>query len=145
MAFLCIFTSLKSTQIPTMAAGSESKPSFNPLDRSPTLVKLLKTRLAPVRERELIAKATCPDRPVRPAPGDCCGSSCHPCVMDNYADELRVWKECWVKWEGKDAEEAVAVREEKVEQGDETFLAQSEKGKEAESRRSRRMPGAFEW
>lgn len=113
------------------AEDSDNKPTFNPRDRSPTLVKLLKTRLAPVRERELIAKATCPDRPMKPAPGDCCGSSCHPCVMDNYAEELRVWKECWVKWEEVKGgeEEGVVVREKEVE-------ADSGKAK---------MPGSWEW
>jgi hypothetical protein len=126
-----------------MAADSDTKPGFNPLDRSPTLVKLLKTRLAPIRERELIARATCPERPVKPAPGDCCGSSCRPCVMDNYADELRVWKECWVKWEGKSREEVVVVREKKVEGKGQT-LPPSVKEK-AEERRERKMPGAFEW
>jgi hypothetical protein len=116
-----------------MAADKETRP-FNPLDRSPTLVKLLKTRLAPVRERELIAKATCPDRPVKPAPGDCCGSSCHPCVMDNYADELRVWKECWVKWQGTEFEK----------KSEETALPETPEGKEEETRTTK-MPGSYEW
>ncbi len=128
-----------------MAAESDAKPPFNPLDRSPTLVKLLKTRLAPVRERELMAKATCPDRPVRPAPGDCCGSSCHPCVMDNYADELRVWKECWVKWEGKGTEESVVVRENEVDKKEENSIAQSVRGEKVDERRERKIPGAFGW
>ncbi|OIW24449.1 hypothetical protein CONLIGDRAFT_685425 [Coniochaeta ligniaria NRRL 30616] len=122
-----------------MAADSDTKPPFNPRDRSPTLVKLLKTRLAPVRERELIAKATCPDRPAKPAPGDCCGSSCHPCVMDNYADELRVWKECWVKWEGDGGEEILAVPRKKAGGDNET------EGDEVEEKPKRKMPGAFEW
>lgn len=71
--------------------------SFDPATRSPTLRKLLKTRLAPIRERELISKALNPARPVKP-PADgreCCGSACKPCVMDMYGEELRVWKECW--------------------------------------------------
>lgn len=121
-----------------MAADSDSsaKPAFNPLERSPTLVKLLKTRLAPVRERELIAKATCPDRPAKPAPGDCCGSSCHPCVMDNYAEELRVWKECWVKWEEVDS---TGVEEKSGEKAS----PRSEDGNE--ETKTPKMPGSYEW
>lgn len=69
---------------------------FDPRTRSPTLQKLLKTRLAPIREKELLSKARNPEKPTRPSPGDCCGSSCKPCVMDLYREELLVWKECWV-------------------------------------------------
>ncbi|KAJ9131313.1 hypothetical protein NKR19_g9588 [Coniochaeta hoffmannii] len=116
-----------------MAADKETKP-FNPLDRSPTLVKLLKTRLAPVRERELMAKATCPDRPVKPGPGECCGSSCHPCVMDNYAEELRVWKECWVKWDGGDEKEGETCSQ--------SLAASTEDEKENPTKK---MPGSFDW
>jgi hypothetical protein len=75
--------------------------SFDPKVRSPTLKRLIKTRLAPIREQELITKALCPDKPIKP-PADgreCCGSACKPCVMDLYGEELRVWKECWVLWE----------------------------------------------
>jgi hypothetical protein len=115
-----------------MAADKNTKP-FNPVDRSPTLVRLLKTRLAPVRERELMAKATSPERPVKPGPGDCCGSSCQPCVMDSYAEELRVWKECWVKWEGGDGEPAT----EKPEVVGETGGVGKSKGT--------KMPGAYDW
>lgn len=115
-----------------MAADSHSgaKPAFNPVDRSPTLAKLLRTRLAPVRERELIAKAMCPDRPAKPALGDCCGSNCRPCVMDNYAEELRVWKECWVKWEDAGGDENGPLPSEEV------------KGEEM---KTPKMPGSYEW
>ncbi|CAD0106385.1 unnamed protein product [Aureobasidium uvarum] len=61
---------------------------------SPTLTKLLKARPAPIRETALLAAATSPTKPVKPPAGDCCGSSCDPCVMDLYAQELKVWKEC---------------------------------------------------
>lgn len=61
---------------------------------SPTITRLLKTRLAPIREASLLAAATSPTKPIKPAAGDCCGSSCKPCVMDLYREELMVWKEC---------------------------------------------------
>ena len=121
-----------------MAAGPDAKP-FNPRDRSPTLVKLLKTRLAPVRERELMAAAKSPERPVKPAPGDCCGSSCHPCVMDNYADELRVWKECWVKWDGREDEEKPGGKDTADGRGE------AEGKGNGFGKKMIKMPGAFEW
>ena len=72
-----------------------AEPDINPLKtHSPTLTRLLKSRLAPSREETLIAAAAAETRPVKPAAGECCGSSCKPCVMDLYAEELKVWKEC---------------------------------------------------
>lgn len=62
--------------------------------RSPTLTRLLKARPAPSRETTLLQAALSETRPLKPPPGECCGSSCDPCVMDLYAQELKVWKEC---------------------------------------------------
>jgi hypothetical protein len=98
--------------------------SFDPKTRSPTLQKLLKSRLAPIRENELITKALNPERPIKP-PADgreCCGSACKPCVMDLYGEELRVWKECW--------------RDE---------LVNHKKSEEGSQREKEKMPGSFEW
>lgn len=61
---------------------------------SPSLDRLLKSRLAPIREAALMKAAMGNEKPAKPAAGDCCGSSCIPCVMDLYREELRVWKEC---------------------------------------------------
>lgn len=30
-----------------------------------------------------------------PVPGECCGSSCDPCVMDLWREEMGVWRERW--------------------------------------------------
>lgn len=109
--------------------------AFSPADRSPTLRKLLKTRLAPIRENELISKALCADRPEKPAPGACCGSSCDPCVLQSYAEELRVWRECWEKWEGGGKPGA---GEKKMEEGKGEGEGRSSEG-------GRKIPGAFEW
>ncbi|KAB5583088.1 hypothetical protein GE09DRAFT_1077536 [Coniochaeta sp. 2T2.1] len=129
-----------------MAADPKPKPKapFNPLHRSPTLKKLLKQRPAPIRERELIAKAICPDRPVKPAPGDCCGSSCHPCVMDNYAEELKVWRECWVKWEGGVDGEVPGEEKRTVEGKSEDEKAGGMKAVDGKENVFK-VPGAFEW
>lgn len=109
--------------------------SFDPKSRSPTLLKLLKTRLAPIRENELINKALNPERPVKP-PADgreCCGSACKPCVMDLYGEELRVWKECWRDQDDQN----LGVVTEKTERID------SELGKSEV--KADKMPGGFEW
>lgn len=108
--------------------------SFDPKSRSPTLVKLLKTRLAPIRESELITKALNPTKPVKP-PADgreCCGSACKPCVMDLYGEELRVWKECWRDQETNAVE---------MENG---IVKETTTGGEAVAR-TEKMPGSFEW
>lgn len=97
--------------------------------RSPTLARLLKSRLAPVREDALLAAASSTEKPVKPAAGDCCGSSCNPCVMDLYREELKVWKECSQSLESEESTngDAIAVVEMQVEN------------------RTRKVPGAFEW
>ena len=53
-------------------------------------------------------------------------------MIDQYAEEVKVWKECWIKWEGDEdvVEEKKAVDE-----------AKAEDAKEKE----RKMPGAYEW
>lgn len=111
--------------------------SFNPRDRSPTLVRLLKSRLAPVREKELLTAALNEERPEKPPPGSCCGSSCDPCVIDQYAEEVKVWKECWVKWEG---DKGVDVKKVVVEVKD---VHEERAGDTVQ--KERKMPGAYEW
>lgn len=95
--------------------------------QSPTLGRLLKMRLAPIRETALLAAATSVEKPVKPAAGDCCGSSCKPCVMDLYREELMVWKEC------------SASRTIEIEESDASIDSNSETEKKL------RVPGAFEW
>jgi hypothetical protein len=63
-------------------------------EHSPTLSRLLKARPAPSRETNLLNAAFSTTKPIKPPPGECCGSSCDPCVMDLYAQELKFW----VKW-----------------------------------------------
>lgn len=71
-----------------------------------------------------------------PADGrECCGSSCKPCVMDMYGEELRVWKECWVLWEGSEGNESKGSKDD----GGEVTS-----GNVVEVKRDK-MPGSFEW
>lgn len=115
-----------------MTVPQHSQPTISTAtlkSHSPTLTKLLKARPAPVRETALLAAATSLTKPVKPPAGDCCGSSCDPCVMDLYAQELKVWKEC--------AELRVVI-EDNSENGEEP----GNKGEELERCK---VPGAFEW
>jgi hypothetical protein len=97
-------------------------------EHSPTLSRLLKARPAPSRETNLLNAAFSTTKPIKPPPGECCGSSCDPCVMDLYAQELKVWKEC------------AAYREVLGEVAEIAEVAESE-----DSEPSCKIPGAFEW
>lgn len=61
--------------------------------KSALFAKLL-PNMTPIRCEQLLAIAASDDRPERPAAGECCGSSCDPCVNDLYRQELRIWKDC---------------------------------------------------
>lgn len=63
--------------------------------RSPMFVKLFAVS-TPIRIEQLVEAARMEERPKRPEPGECCGSSCDPCVNTLYREELKVWKECQV-------------------------------------------------
>lgn len=99
---------------------------------SATLTRLLKARPAPIREAALLEAAFGTTKPVKPPAGECCGSSCDPCVMDLYAQELKVWKEC------------AAYREIVYEDADASMKAENLKSSST-SEETRKMPGAFEW
>ncbi|KAL4865268.1 hypothetical protein BDV12DRAFT_200307 [Aspergillus spectabilis] len=92
----------------------------------PTEIPFLKTktakRLTNTRLKQLLRAASRDynDPPPKPALGECCGSSCDPCVNDLWREEVACWKERWGF----------------SETGEVEF-------KEGEVRR--RMPGSFEW
>ncbi|KAM0712368.1 hypothetical protein Q7P37_011463 [Cladosporium fusiforme] len=101
---------------------------------SPTLARLLKARPAPSRETKLFEAALSDTRPVKPPPGECCGSSCDPCVMDLYAQELKVWKEC-KEW--RESERGVVADESSEPSGTTESSSTKTLGY--------KIPGAFEW
>ncbi|KAK9413788.1 hypothetical protein SUNI508_11606 [Seiridium unicorne] len=112
-------------------------PSTTPREaqqHSPTLARLLKSRLAPVRETALLNAAMGNDKPVKPAAGDCCGSSCNPCVMDLYREELKVWKEC--------ADYRASLSNAESGSSDSDSLATSTRNN---GRVLEKMPGSFDW
>jgi hypothetical protein len=113
--------------------------AFDPRTRSPTLRALLKQRLAPVREKELLRKAQSPERPMKPSADECCGSGCKPCVMDLYREELKVWKECWVVWE---TEDSAAVKE--AGRGGINDEKENQRLDTGAKKETYRMPGSFE-
>lgn len=104
-------------------------------EQSPTLARLLKTRLAPIREEALLNAARSSDKPSKPPAGDCCGSSCKPCVMDLYREELKVWKEC----------ESLRGDSMSSEAEKNASAAVVDGIKSAEGGREMKVPGAFEW
>ncbi|GAA6055422.1 hypothetical protein JCM3770_006985 [Rhodotorula araucariae] len=77
-----------------MAASQE--PEYDEdelLDRSTTLARLHRKRLAPSRWRDLLAAGRGAKPPKEPEPWECCGSSCKPCVLELYREEKKVWEE----------------------------------------------------
>ena len=34
-----------------------------------------------------------PSKPERPLDSDCCGQGCDPCILDIYAEEMKIWEE----------------------------------------------------
>ncbi|KAL4803082.1 hypothetical protein BDV18DRAFT_163607 [Aspergillus unguis] len=82
-------------------------------------------RLTGTRTKQLVRAAArgVDDPPPKPGLGECCGSSCDPCVNDLWREELECWKERW----GLNLENG---------QGKEN----GQKGEE-----KRKMPGSFEW
>lgn len=75
------------------------------LERSPFLAKLQRRRLAPSRWKDLLEAARSSRAPRPPAPSDCCGSSCMPCVKELHREELRVWNEVHPDGEGDEDED----------------------------------------
>lgn len=89
------------------------------LASSPCLKRLIATRLAPSRLASLLAAARSLNSPEPPAPWDCCGSSCSPCVTTLWKEERKVWRECHDNWEeieeGERAEKEERERQEEEE------------------------------
>jgi hypothetical protein len=115
---------------------------------SPTLTRLLKARPAPLRETKLLDAAFSDTKPVKPPPGECCGSSCDPCVMDLYAQELKVWKECAAYRESLHEDDGVdgsgsTGSESGSGSGSGSGSEESERAIEMEV--GCKVPGAFEW
>ncbi|PWY87126.1 hypothetical protein BO94DRAFT_67642 [Aspergillus sclerotioniger CBS 115572] len=116
-------------------------PIYTPQDTP--FFKSHRNRLTKTRTKQLLraAKRTYNDPPPPPGLGECCGSSCDPCVTDLWKEELAVWRERW----GEGA----------VEGGSNLSLSVSSEDKEGGEEKDgkdrvvgcvkEKMPGGWEW
>jgi hypothetical protein len=49
-------------------------------------------RLTRIRTKQLLKAALGAEEPAPPALGECCGSSCDPCVKDLWREERDLWR-----------------------------------------------------
>lgn len=73
---------------------SERTPLYTP-DSVPRIKNA--KRLTATRAKQLIRAAAreVDDPPLKPGLGECCGSSCDPCVNDLWREEVECWRERW--------------------------------------------------
>lgn len=93
-------------------------------------------RLAATRTKQLVRAASRAhdDPPPKPGLGECCGSSCDPCVNDLWREELACWKERWgvdLSSKGEEEEEGGGPKGKGSGNGVKEMV--------------RKMPGSFEW
>ncbi|KAJ5501956.1 hypothetical protein N7463_004830 [Penicillium fimorum] len=88
-------------------------PYYTP-EETPLYKTLYKTRLTKTRTKQLLRAG---ERAYNDPPplGDCCGSSCDPCVRDLWKQELGIWRERWGDW-GIEEGEGVLKKSEKKEE-----------------------------
>ncbi|KAL5362102.1 hypothetical protein BJX96DRAFT_176846 [Aspergillus floccosus] len=103
----------------TAPISSAPTPLYAPAD-VPSIKKRAK-RLSNTRLKQLLraAERAHDDPPPPPGLGECCGSSCDPCVTDLWREELACWRERW---------------------GEEAVEQKGEKEKEIQ-----KMPGSLDW
>jgi hypothetical protein len=75
------------------------EPYYTP-EETPLFKTLYKTRLTKTRTKQLLRAGArgYNDPPPPPGLGDCCGSSCDPCVRDLWKQEIGIWRERWGDW-----------------------------------------------
>ncbi|KAG2420928.1 hypothetical protein HFD88_000542 [Aspergillus terreus] len=89
-------TSFASHLLSTLTAPNPPPtPRYSPAD-VPSIKKQAK-RLSTTRLKQLLraAERAHDDPPPPPGLGECCGSSCDPCVNDLWREELACWRERW--------------------------------------------------
>ena len=111
-------TSNQSKAKTQISIGTESKvpEEYYRPDETPLFKKLQKNRLTKTRTKQLLraAERDFNDPPPPPGLGDCCGSSCDPCVRDLWKEEIGIWRERWGEWaeeKGNEAKEKEKVEE----------------------------------
>ncbi|KAL4885485.1 hypothetical protein BJY04DRAFT_134738 [Aspergillus karnatakaensis] len=116
---------------------------------APNEIPFLKTkkgkRLTNTRLKQILRAASrdFDDPPPKPGLGECCGSSCDPCVNDLWREEVACWRERW----GDDGIQEGGEEGKKIE-----ITGGNDEGKgggkgegNGVKAMQRKMPGAFEW
>lgn len=110
-----------------ISIGTESKvpEEYYRPDETPLFKKLQKTRLTKTRTKQLLraGERDYNDPPPPPGLGDCCGSSCDPCVRDLWKEEIGIWRERWGEWAEEKGTEG--EKEKKEEESSEKKEVQS--------------------
>lgn len=98
---------------------STPEPYYTP-EETPLFKTLYKTRLTKTRTKQLLraGERAYNDPPPPPGLGDCCGSSCDPCVRDLWKQEIGIWRERWGGWGVEDGV-GVSTDEKKSEKKEE--------------------------
>lgn len=110
-------SSVQSSQgEPQRSLASTSPREYYRPDKTPLFKTLQKTRLTKTRTKQLLcaAEREYDNPPPPPGLGDCCGSSCDPCVRDLWGEEIGVWRERWGHWAEEKQDREESVREDKV-------------------------------
>ncbi|KAJ6063739.1 hypothetical protein N7499_012419 [Penicillium canescens] len=90
------FSSTPSSSSSLSPAPPPPEPYYTPAE-TPLFKTLQRRRLTRTREKQLLraAERDYNDPPPPPGLGDCCGSSCDPCVRDLWGEEIGVWRGRW--------------------------------------------------
>ncbi|EKV05162.1 hypothetical protein PDIG_84850 [Penicillium digitatum PHI26] len=94
-------------------------------EETPLYKMLYKTRLTKTRTKQLLraGERAYNDPPPPPGLGDCCGSSCDPCVRDLWKQEIGIWRERWGDW---GIEDGTGAKDEKSEKKEEKLAKRKE-------------------
>lgn len=97
-----------SIETPTSASTQSTPEPYYTPEETPLFKTLYKTRLTKTRTKQLLraGERGYDDPPPPPGLGDCCGSSCDPCVRDLWKQEIGIWRE---RWGDRGVEDGVGV------------------------------------
>jgi hypothetical protein len=100
-------TPKEKTHISIESTPNQEPQQYYAPEETPLFKKLQKTRLTRTRTKQLLraAERAYNDPPPPPGLGDCCGSSCDPCVRDLWKEEIGIWRERWGDWAEEEEEE----------------------------------------
>ncbi|PTU24150.1 hypothetical protein P175DRAFT_021508 [Aspergillus ochraceoroseus IBT 24754] len=96
-------------------------------------------RLSAIRSKQLVRAAAraCDDPPPPPGLGECCGSSCDPCVNDLWKEELACWRERWGVSSSSSSSTSTSTST--------SMVTATGTSTESETKPKGKMPGSFDW